>query len=137
MQQLYHVSSRRGPAMQRGGCAMERTLSPADLGAMLGGPMPVILLDVRRRPAFEADPRVIPGAALRDRHGVDGWAAGLGPGGPVVVYSVHGHEVSNGVVDRLRGLGLDAALVAGAIEAWRAAGGAVVPVPVPAEEGAP
>jgi thiosulfate sulfurtransferase len=107
---------------------MERTVSPTGLKAMLAGAGPPVrpaLLDVRRRPAFEADPRMISGAVWRDPHRVDAWAAELMPGAPVVVYCVHGHEVSNGVVDRLRDLGFDAALVEGGIEAWRAAGGAV------------
>lgn len=106
---------------------MERTMSPAGLKAVLAaGPAArVAVLDVRRRVAFEADPRMIPGAAWRDPHRVDAWAAELAPGAPVVVYCVHGHEVSNGVVDRLRALGFDAALVEGGIEAWKAAGGAM------------
>ena len=108
---------------------MERTVSPTDLEAMLAGAGPSVrpaLLDVRRRPAFEADPRVIPGAVWKDPQAVETWAAELPAGAPVVVYCVHGHEVSRGVVDRLRGLGFDAALVEGGIEAWEAAGGAVV-----------
>jgi rhodanese-related sulfurtransferase len=43
----------------------------------------------------------------------------------VVVYCVHGHEVSNGVVARLRDLGLEALLLEGGIEAWKASGGSV------------
>ncbi len=120
---------------------MERTLSPAELAELLAAdPARVVLLDVRRRPAFEADPRVIPGAAWRDPDAVGAWATGLPSGVPVVVYCVHGHEVSNGVVDRLRGLGLDVALVEGGIEAWKAAGGAMAvgaPMPVQAEGRAP
>ncbi len=114
---------------------MERTLSPADARALLAGPAPVTLLDVRRRQAFEADPRVVPGAVWRDPRAVDAWAAGLPAGASVVVYCVHGHEVSNGVVDRLRDLGLDAALIEGGIEDWKATGGPVVAVHVPAREG--
>ena len=119
---------------------MERTLSPTDLAPLLAAdPARVVLLDVRRRPAFEADPCLIPGAVWRDPHAVDAWAAELPAGAPAVVYCVHGHEVSHAVVDRLRGLGLDAALVEGGLEGWKAAGGAVVgaPMPAQAEGGAP
>lgn len=45
----------------------------------------------------------------------------------MVAYCVHGHEVSRGVVDRLRALGLEAALLEGGIETWKAAGGPVTP----------
>lgn len=41
---------------------MERTLSPAGLKALLEAAARTTLLDVRRRPAFEADPRLIPDA---------------------------------------------------------------------------
>ncbi len=114
---------------------MERTLVPESLGALLAGPAggDVILLDVRRRPAFEADPCTIPGAAWRDPHAVDAWAAELSPGVPVVVYCVHGHEVSNGVADHLRSLGFDAALLEGGFEGWKAAAGPVVEAPTPAQ----
>ncbi len=118
---------------------MERALSPVGLEALLRGPVQVTLIDVRRRPAFEADPRVIPGAVWRDPHAVDAWAMELPAGMPVVVYCVHGHEVSNGVVDHLRSRGVDAALVEGGVEGWKAAGGAVVGASMlaQAEGGAP
>ena len=104
---------------------MDRTLTCAALNALFDGRTNVALLDVRRRPAVAAEPWLIPGAVWRDPEQVTIWAAGLNQDQPVVVYCVHGHEVSNGVVDRLRELGFDAALIAGGIEAWKAAGGAV------------
>lgn len=104
---------------------MERSLSPTELMGMLARPDPPLLLDVRRRPAFEADPRTLPGAAWRDPNDVEAWARELPAGATVVVWCVHGHEISNGVVDRLRELGFDAALIEGGIEAWKAAGGEV------------
>jgi thiosulfate sulfurtransferase len=102
---------------------MRTSMSPEGLKAVLVGPAGVTLLDVRRRAAFEADPRVIPSAIWRDPETVDLWARDLPREMPVVVYCVHGHEVSQGVVDRLQGLVLDAALIEGGIEAWKASGG--------------
>jgi len=104
---------------------MERDLTCAALKALLADRPGVTVIDVRRRPAFEAEPRLIPGAVWRDPEQVAIWAAALNQDQPVVVYCVHGHEVSNGVVDRLRALGFDAALIAGGIEAWKGAGGPV------------
>lgn len=98
---------------------MRSSISPEGLRVVLACPARLTLLDVRRRSAFEADPRVIPSATWRDPEAVDLWARDLPREVPVVVYCVHGHEVSQGVVDRLQGLGLDAALVEGGIEAWR------------------
>jgi rhodanese-related sulfurtransferase len=106
--------------------AMDRTLTCALLKALITDRAGIALLDVRRRPAFEAEPRLIPGAVWRDPEQVDRWAAGLNPNRSVVVYCLHGHEVSQGVVDQLQDLGLEALLLEGGIEAWKAAGGPVV-----------
>jgi superoxide dismutase, Fe-Mn family len=102
---------------------MERTLTCALLKALITERARMTLLDVRRPPAFEAEPRLIPGAVWRNPAQVDRWAAELNPDRCVVVYCVHGHEVSRGVVDRLRELGLEALLLEGGIEGWKAAGG--------------
>jgi Fe-Mn family superoxide dismutase len=81
------------------------------------------LVDVRRRPAFAAEPRLLPGAIWRDPELVDRWAAELNHAHAVIVYCVHGHEVSQSVAARLRALGFDASVLEGGIEAWKAAGG--------------
>jgi thiosulfate sulfurtransferase len=102
---------------------MERTISVQDLKARLWHGIDVTLVDVRRAAAREADPRLIPGAVWRDPEQVAAWAKELPREKPVVVYCVHGHEVSAGVVERLRELGFDAALLEGGFEGWKAAGG--------------
>ncbi|MGH6916148.1 MAG: rhodanese-like domain-containing protein [Geminicoccaceae bacterium] len=106
---------------------MQRTVTCAGLSILVAGRAEIALLDVRRRPAFDADPGLIPGAVWKDPEQVGTWAAGLSQGQPVVAYCVHGHEVSRGVVDRLRALGVEAALLEGGIEAWKEAGGPVTP----------
>jgi len=104
---------------------MERTVTCAALSTLVADRVKIALLDVRRQPAFDADPRLIPGAVWQDPERVGTWAATLNRNQRVVVYCVHGHEVSRGVVDHLRGLGIEAALLEGGIEAWKAAGGPV------------
>jgi rhodanese-related sulfurtransferase len=104
---------------------MEGTLTCALLKTLIIDRASIALLDVRRRPAFEAEPQLIPGAVWRDPRQVATWTAKLNRNQPVVVYCVHGHEVSRGVVDHLREAGFDAALLEGGIEAWKAAGGPV------------
>jgi rhodanese-related sulfurtransferase len=104
---------------------MERTLTCAALSSLVAGRAEIALLDVRRRPAFDLDPKLIPGAVWKDPERVTNWAAELNPDRPIVVYCVHGHEVSRGAVDRLRALGFRAALLKGGIEAWKASGGPV------------
>ena len=106
---------------------MERTLTCAALHALIVDRADIAVLDVRRRPAFDAEPGVMPGAVWKAPEQVGTWAVGLSQDQPVVAYCVHGHEVSRGVVDRLRALGIEAALLEGGIEAWKAAGGPVTP----------
>jgi rhodanese-related sulfurtransferase len=104
---------------------MESTLTCSLLKDLISDRARIAMLDVRRRPAFKAEPQLIPGAVWRDPEQVDRWVAELNPNRPVVVYCVHGHEVSHGVADRLRDLGLEVLLLEGGIEAWKASGGPV------------
>jgi thiosulfate sulfurtransferase len=106
---------------------MERTLSADELKTLLAGGAGVTLVDVRRAPARQSDPRQIPGAVWRDPDQIAAWADELPRDRPIVAYCVHGHEVSAGVVDRLRELGFEAALLQGGFEGWKAAGGELVP----------
>ncbi|HLT01122.1 MAG TPA: thiosulfate sulfurtransferase GlpE [Geminicoccaceae bacterium] len=106
---------------------MERTLSANELKRMLADGVGVTLLDVRRADAHQADPRVIPGAVWRDRNQLATWASELPRDRPVVAYCGHGRTGSAGVVDRLRELGFDAALLEGGFVGWKAAGGELVP----------
>jgi rhodanese-related sulfurtransferase len=99
---------------------MERTLTCAALQTLIADRADIAVLDVRRRPAFEAEPRLIPGAVWRKPEEVAIWADALNRNRPVVVYCVHGHEVSQGVVNRLRAFGFDTALLEGGLEAWKA-----------------
>ena len=106
---------------------MERTISAQDLKARLWHGIDVSLVDVRRAAARDSDPRLIPGAVWRDPEQVAAWAQELPQGRPIVAYCVHGQEVSAGVVDRLRELGFDAALLEGGFESWKAADGQLTP----------
>jgi rhodanese-related sulfurtransferase len=106
---------------------MDPCLLPETLMGLLRTSQPPALIDVGKRPAFEADPAMLPGAVWRDPHAVEQWAARLPPGCSLVVYCVHGHEVSRDVRDALRRRGVMAGIIEGGIEGWRAAGGPVVP----------
>lgn len=88
---------------------------------------PVLLLDVRREPVFEAAPDRIAGSSWRDPGEVGAWGAELPQNVPIVVYCVHGHQVSQGVAAQLVELGYDARYLEGGIEAWRETGGATSP----------
>jgi len=90
--------------------------------------VPLVLLDVRRRPAFEAADSTIPDAVWRDPEEVEGWANELPKDTITVVYCVHGHGVSQGVAARLEGLGFDARYLEGGIERWKEGGGETQPL---------
>lgn len=89
------------------------------------------LLDVRRAPVFAEAADMLPEAVWNDPSAVERWVASLAPDQPIVAYCVHGHEVSRGVVAKLRAAGLEAYLLEGGIEAWRAAREPTVRKPVP------
>jgi rhodanese-related sulfurtransferase len=96
------------------------------LTSLLKTPQPPIVVDVRKRPAFEADRATVPGAVWCDPYAVEQWAPKLPPGCSLVVYCVHGREVSRGVCEALRRQGVMASIIEGGIKGWRAAGGPVV-----------
>ncbi|MBS7661319.1 sulfurtransferase [Pseudomonas lalucatii] len=103
---------------------MAEAVAVAELQALLASARPPLLCDVRRQPAFDASPQVIPGALRRQPEAVADWAAALPGAAEVVVYCVHGHEVSQGVAAYLGGLGLRARYLRGGIEQWKTEGGA-------------
>ena len=65
------------------------------------------MIDVRRQPAFMASDEMLSGALRRDPEKVGTWAKTLPAASSVVVYCVHGHEVSQRAAGALRELGLN------------------------------
>lgn len=85
-----------------------------------------IIVDVRRRATFEHANTMLPNAIWRDPERVDEWAGELKKGQAVIVYCVHGHEVSQKVAATLQLCGINARYLRGGIEDWQASGNAVV-----------
>ena len=107
---------------------MDTCITPSDLRQRLDRGAPAqqpLIIDVRRAPAFSAAGDCITGALRRDPQRVEDWMAELPRGASVVVYCVHGHEVSQTVAKALRSRGLDAAYLDHGLEGWREAGGAL------------
>jgi len=82
------------------------------------------LVDVRRNDAAVKDPQRLPNAIKRDPDTIDAWVGEIEPWRPVVVYCVHGREVSRNTAATLAARGFDAHFLEGGLEGWRAAGGA-------------
>ena len=94
-------------------------VSPEDLYARLGTAKAPLLIDVRRREAFDSGQLLIIGAARRLPDDVAEWRSVLPAGKPIVAYCVHGHEVSQGVASALRGVGMSASYLAGGFAGWQ------------------
>ena len=82
----------------------------------------IVLLDVRRQPVFADASDMLRGAQWRDPAAASEWGARMPSARPVVVYCVHGHEVSQNAARELRRIGIDASYLEDGFEGWRAAG---------------
>jgi rhodanese-related sulfurtransferase len=89
-------------------------IAPAALAQSLASDRPPLVIDVRRQERFLDSDRMIDGALHRDPARVMEWKKGLPTGADIVVYCVHGHEVSQGVAKAL-----GARYLEGGIEAWQ------------------
>ena len=105
---------------------MERTITPTDLQSLLAAGKPITLLDVRRAEARAKEQVSIPGAIWRNPVALDDWISDLDCGRQIVLYCVHGEEISNAVVDALQAKNLRARFVEGGLDAWQADGGPIV-----------
>ena len=100
---------------------------PITLDDLLSLTQPPVLIDVRKAPARSSSGRTIPDAGRGEPERATEWGPALS-GRRVVVFCVHGHEVSQGVADALTGLGVDATYLEGGFAAWEAAGNPVVEI---------
>jgi rhodanese-related sulfurtransferase len=103
---------------------MDASITPAALTQSLQSGQAPLVIDVRKSATFLAAPDIIRGALRRDPARVEDWRKALPAGAEVVVYCVHGHEVSQGAAKALGCRYLE-----GGIEAWRAAGGELAAKP--------
>src|SRR3954451_23951649 len=94
------------------------SISGADLYDQLGTASAPMVVDVRRPADFASADALIVSAFHRDPDQVQQWRGELPGGGQVVVYCVHGHQVSQGVAAALRAAGIDASYLAGGISDW-------------------
>jgi rhodanese-related sulfurtransferase len=101
---------------------MVASITPRQLSSLLNQASPPIVVDARRNEAFQASPHMVPTSLCRDPDTVDQWIESLKRDRQIVVYCVHGHEVSQGVAAVLAAAGCDVRFLAGGIEDWVAAG---------------
>ena len=100
---------------------MTSPISFSELQSAIRGRQPPLVIDVRKQSAFEAATAMIAGALRREPDAVGSWAKELPRASTVVVYCVHGHDVSQGVAKALNADGIKARYLEGGIEeGWKA-----------------
>lgn len=109
---------------------MDEFILPKQLQDERKSAQPPVVIDVRREQAFLAGPDMISGALRRDPTTVETWAKELSSAAKVIVYCVHGHEVSQHAAQSLRKCGLQAQYLEGGLEAWRSMRGELMRKPV-------
>ena len=97
---------------------MTSIIDTKDLKKLFEKAEPITLLDVRRKADYQANPKIIKGAAWRDPEKIGDWVKQLPTGQRTVVYCVKGGSVSQSVTDRLRGEGVDAVFLDGGLKNW-------------------
>jgi rhodanese-related sulfurtransferase len=97
---------------------MDAFVTPATLRQSLRSEQPPLLIDVRMNERFLDALDMIRGALRRDPLRAAEWKKSLPAAASVVVYCVHGHEVSQNAAKAL-----GAKYLEGGIEAWREMGG--------------
>ena len=95
------------------------SVSASDLASCIGKAGTPLVIDVRKSPAFDAASRVIAGALRVAPDDLKSAIAGLPRGREVVVYCVHGHEVSQTATRTLAAAGFSARFLEGGFEHWR------------------
>ena len=93
-------------------------VTPSDLARFAGTAKAPLMIDVRVEQTFKTANDMIAGAIRRLPDDVEQWQGDLSERRPVVVYCVHGHEVSQGAALALEGKGIEASYLVGGIAAW-------------------
>lgn len=100
------------------------SITAKEVRRAIDGTKPPIVIDVRRQPVFLEATEMIQGALRRDPEDVAGWAKALPAASEVVVYCVHGHQVSRNAAAALRQAGVAARYMEGGLEeGWKAVEG--------------
>ena len=103
---------------------MDARVTAAALRQSLRSDRPPLIIDVRREERFRESTYLLRGALRRDPEAVEQWKHSLPRGASVVVYCVHGHEVSQNVAKAL-----GARYLEGGVEHWKQDGGELTAKP--------
>lgn len=96
-------------------------ISPLALYRRIGSERSPLILDVRKAPAFATDTAMLPSAMRVDPEAVASWRHD-DVQRPIVVYCVHGHEVSQTAAAALQERNVTAMFLEGGIAMWKELG---------------
>ena len=106
---------------------MSKSISALELSKLSGTSGWPTLVASTRCFKFEQEARAIAGSVWRDHMETEIWGPELARlGKPIIVYCLHGHNVSQLAVARLRSHGIDARHLEGGIDAYEEVGGLVL-----------
>lgn len=92
------------------------------MGASQESAASAFIIDVRRAGIYSNAETVIPNAQWRDPEHIDQWMHEIPRDREILVYCIHGHEVSRNCAIRLSANGLNARFLKGGLEAWQSSG---------------
>lgn len=101
--------------------AIPTALAPTELYRLLGSPRCPLIIDVRKKPAFDEDPCMLPGALHVAPEAIAIWPAPT-HARTLVVYCAHGQEVSQAAAKALAGRGFHVCWLEGGIALWQEMG---------------
>lgn len=100
-------------------------ISVTDLIKLMDSTDAPVLFDVRKKPAFNESDGMLPGATWQNYETIASTIY-LPLGAPIVVYCVHGHEVSQTAAALLNMTGHNVRFLEGGYESYLEAGGMIV-----------
>jgi thiosulfate sulfurtransferase len=104
----------------------EFSISATELSTLLFRESAPLVIDVRKNPAYAASEFILPHAKRRDPEQIALWVKELKTTRSVVVYCVHGHEVSQNAMTILRQHGIGTTYLCGGLENWLSAGHPII-----------
>jgi len=107
---------------------MDPSIRPEDLHQSLNAFPPPLVIDVRSNEAFAVWRQMLPRAIRREPGELAAWASEIEIGRLIVVYCVHGREISQGVASALRERGFLAQHLTEGIQGWLDRGFPLLPV---------
>jgi len=102
------------------------SLEPQDLTDLMAAGRNPAVVDVRKLEAYQASDVMLATAVWRDPVSVHEWSDTLNDDRGVVVYCIHGHQMSQSVVALLRANGLPTRYLVGDIDGFVEAGGPTI-----------